>query len=156
MEAIRHNDRGIAGIYRDYHDTRRRKIKCELPLIEDKAEGVGKWFREDGSLEWEIEYKNDKKNGKCVGYDEEGNQWFVAHFVNDIKHGLETRIYPNKMRSEISYRNGRKNGVAKWFKADGKLCLSLMYESGVLLQSGENVDFSKMLSKKNSKTKEKK
>ena len=61
------------------------KLEFEGEYLNDKKNGFGKNFYENGNIEFEGEFKDGLKNGKGKKYDYDGNLIFEGEFLNGKK-----------------------------------------------------------------------
>ena len=52
------------GVYREYRDEEKTKIKLEVFMANAKKQGIYKSYWSNGKLACEVNYIDDKKNGK--------------------------------------------------------------------------------------------
>lgn len=114
-------------------------------------EGVWTYFSAPGVKQAEIEYKNDRRDGKSVTWYPSGQKETETFWADDVEHGPSFAWYENgRKRSLGAARHGRPDGVWKWFDAEGGLvCTSVLAEgsgtwhvfddNGVRRASGEYV-----------------
>ena len=87
-------------------------IKKTLSFVDDREDGVGLEFDENGIVVIEEEYNNGylRKKNKFNQLDDEGN-----------KTGVWREYFPNGgIKSETSYKGGLKDGISKEFDKEGK------------------------------------
>ena len=53
--------------------------------MNDKKNGKGKTFHQNGELKFEGKFKNGEKNGKCKEYHSNGVLHFESEFLNEKK-----------------------------------------------------------------------
>jgi len=86
---------------------------CVGNYNDDKKNGVWRYYLFDsGQLDYSLEYKNDTINGKVLVYDLEGN-----------------------LMGDISYENGRKQGVSLFYYKNGNLGCKTEYNFGKTVKS---------------------
>lgn len=79
----------------------------ECESLEEKVQGcVLKTYYDNGNLEEETPYKNDKEEGTRRFYYKSG-----------------------KLASELSYRNGKREGIAKKYFENGNLWIEISFEN---------------------------
>ena len=94
-------------------------------LIQDNTFNYGKEFTiEKNTLVYIGGYNNNKRNGKGFEYDENGVLKFKGEFVNGKRNGSgkEYKKYElngiNYLYFEGNYKNGKKNGIGKIYKSN--------------------------------------
>lgn len=100
-----------------------------------------KVYNTNGNLLSEGIINNDgSKHGKWTEYFEEGNIQAEGNFLNDKKNGRWTYYHKNgKIQQTGSYINGNLTGLWKWFHENGSL---LMEETFILgLEDGESIEY---------------
>ena len=124
--------RNGTGYIKDYNSN--GTLIFEGEYLNGKRNGKGKEYNNNGNLEFEGEYLNDKKwNGK--GYNDQNN------FVYELKNGngkVKEFYINDEIKFEGEYINGVKNGKGKEY-----------YKNGELIYEGEYLN-----DKKNGKGKE--
>lgn len=108
--------------------------------------GYWKTFFDDWSLHTECYYRHGLRDGFYKEYDEKGNLKKIAKYVNDVEQVQESSVKPlivqreyyanGQVKREVSFRDGKKEGVWREFDENGKVTQSQTYEKNVLLSSG--------------------
>jgi antitoxin component YwqK of YwqJK toxin-antitoxin module len=128
--------------WRFYDD--KGKIALEINYLKGKKDGIRKTYREDELIE--ETFKNDTKEGMTRFYYPDGKIKMEVNFRNGLEDG-PAREYDRDGRiiTLISYKsgfiverelinrydnNGKKNGLWKYFYADGKLQREGTYKHG--------------------------
>jgi antitoxin component YwqK of YwqJK toxin-antitoxin module len=103
-----------------------RQIKEKGNYREGKKEGDFFHYNFDGSISWQMVYKNDLYDGINVTYFQNGLQEKIRHFKNNIANGMFVDFYPNGSLKMISYyENGQKAGDWEIFDKNGnQICKS--------------------------------
>lgn len=103
-----------------------RQIKEKGNYKEGKKEGNFFHYNFDGSISWQMTYKNNLYDGIVVTYFENCIQEKIRHFKNNIADGMFVDFYPNGSLKMISYyKNGQKSGDWEIFDKDGnQICKS--------------------------------
>lgn len=120
-----------------------------------RAQGVWKWFYENGALMREENYVNNLRNGLMTDYTEDGKILTKGEYVDDEKEGLwtyETAEYreigrytddkpdsvwksyympKEKIRFEGKFLNGDPEGVHTWYYNNGKKMATGIYAGGL-------------------------
>ncbi|MBO4741943.1 MAG: hypothetical protein J5605_09960 [Bacteroidales bacterium] len=100
----------------------------------------GRWvfYNPDHSIQQEINYLNDKKQGERKTYTSEGCT--IDHFQNDTIVGTSQVLrQDNSLWKTIPYIKGKANGLAKEFDKQGNLITTLEYHNGHIVHR-ENVN----------------
>lgn len=149
------------GYYYEYVTDRSRPefigtIKSKELYVNDIKEGRSFYFYNNGQI-WEIvSYKNDKKSGESVEYDEDGRiitlkQYNKGSLVErrkinrynekNQKDGVWLEFYEGtKVEKEVNYKDGLFHGYYKEYNENGILTLTLLYDNGILVKNENNVD----------------
>lgn len=119
-----------------FYDSTGIKIK-EVYFVDGKKEGEAIEFYPDGATKKIIHFENDKENGIALELDTNGivvaEEEYMNGYLRDVtkynqldengnKTGVWREYFENgKIKSEISYKGGLKDGLAKEYDKDGKL-----------------------------------
>ena len=122
--------------------------------VNGKREGVAKSFRGDGSLNWEVPYVNDQKEGKATQRNSEGmpvayrwhsqNRLIASEQFNrfdalDRKTGPWKVFHPSGRVVETgTYLEGMRHGVFQYFDARGNLTEVREYRFDQWIQAEES------------------
>jgi antitoxin component YwqK of YwqJK toxin-antitoxin module len=87
------------------------QLYMKIRLFDGVKNGVTEYYLK-GKLSYEIEYKNDLKNGKQISYDSETKQ----------------------IRSEEIYKDGQLQGPTKKYGRNGKLIKELYYQGNCIIK----------------------
>ena len=87
----------------------KEKIKYEGEFMNDKFEGNGKEYFEDGGY-YIGEFKNDFKNGKGIEYDKDGNIIYDGDYINNKQEGKGKYYYKNGEYYIGEFRNSMMSG----------------------------------------------
>lgn len=95
-----------------------------------KKNGLCKYYRQDGDLENEIEYKNDTLHGTYKFYAYTGQKE-----VSTFRHGRKedtTRIYNYKWQlvEDYAMKNGIMNGIHRYYHKSGRVMAEGYYIDG--------------------------
>ena len=77
----------FTGVYREYHDGEKTKIKLEVFMANGKKEGIYKSYYVNGQLKKEVNYIDGKMNGICKLY-----------------------LLNGQLLQEVNYIDGKRNG----------------------------------------------
>jgi uncharacterized protein len=121
--------------------------------VDDKREGEAFYYYETGELHKRVVFENDKIEGFVYEYDKSGriitqeryskgnlrsSEKINRYSSEKKKVGTWKEFYDNfQIKEEGYYVNGKKNGVFKFYKRDGKLDKMLMYNNGELVEDAE-------------------
>ncbi|MBT6448103.1 MAG: hypothetical protein HOK38_05080 [Flavobacteriaceae bacterium] len=115
-------------IYRGKKDnSSKEKVKDDKYRWEGDIEGEGLWkvYLKSGNneiLEWEINYKNGKKEGLRKQYWLNGVLRTEGNFKNGIEEGVRKDYYGDGvLKIETYYKNGKQNGLYKEYHENGQL-----------------------------------
>lgn len=99
-----------------------KKISSEGKMINNLRDSTWKYFSEDGVITEQINFKNDKKDGKYVKYYKDGKTINVkGYHSNDKRSGVFEVYFDNGNASAIyTYIDGLKNGKYIKYYEDGK------------------------------------
>lgn len=107
----------------------------ELTLLENYNKGlkngISIQYYPNGNIVEEIEWENNRKDGKWNQYFENGTQKLKASFTNDLRNGRFTFYYPSGQEEIVGeYLNGNKEGEWKYFDEEGEETLTINYRNG--------------------------
>lgn len=91
-----------------------------------------------GELSSRVNYSDNLKSGKAERFDKDGNQTYEAFFeikVIDGKRvslqtGTETHRINGKISATVEWKNGKKNGISKWYYPNGQLEKTMTFKNG--------------------------
>jgi antitoxin component YwqK of YwqJK toxin-antitoxin module len=110
------------------------KSKTIAPMRDGKLHGMRKAYRGNGTIIALTSYKNGKKDGVEKTYDRHGDLVSEVSWKKDKREGLtkEWKFTKHKIiESSITpYKNGKKDGVAIEYYADGKVMSKTPYVNG--------------------------
>ena len=105
-------------------------IKNEPPLSNKKI--VERSYFQNGVLEFETEYINEKLDGKSQVWLEDGTLYSISKYSNNQPHGIWEKFHPNgKLMFEVNYEYGQKYGVEKWYYENGNLKSEQEFDFGI-------------------------
>lgn len=94
-------------------------------------EGLERVYYLEGGLAYEVNYRNDKRDGVMRWWDKQGNLIKVLHYDNGKLEGWEINYYPSgKLKSKQLYRDDKREGVYKEYFDNGNLALEVPYKHG--------------------------
>ena len=130
-----------------YYDTpNNKKIKWIVPIINNKRHGTFTSFWINGKSYTICEYKNGKKNGKCISYNNNGLLRLISYYFNDELNGVfeQYQDYNNfsYLLSRTYFLNGLMNGTyTTYFIPDGKIKSTIQFING--RKKGKYIEFDK-------------
>lgn len=117
-------------------------------IDERPINGLYKVYYSNGNVKMQVQSKNGLPDGEGKFYDENGNLQFLGMFVGGKIDGKFYNYYEDgTVHNEMNYKNGVQDGEQKLFNTDGSLMISVMFEngkilSGYALEGGVKVPFS--------------
>lgn len=124
-------------------------ISREL-YINDKKEGPSYYFYKNGNLKSKIEYRNNKKNGRVLEYNESGIIITILNYSkgtlverekvnrvddNGLKQGTWKEFYDdNTVKKEVNYTNNILDGLYKEYDQNEDITLLLRYREGKIIE----------------------
>ena len=125
-------------VVKEYYEN--GNLEFETPYKNDKIEGIKKSYDENGNLEIETPYKNDKREGMTKLYYSNGKLWEEAPYKNGKVEGIAKVYFENgKIMAEMSYLNNLFHGDTRFYTEDGKLLALVKGENGEII-SGKCFD----------------
>ena len=93
---------------------------------------VERSYFQNGILEFEAEYINEKLDGKSQVWLEDGTLYSISKYSNNQPHGIWKKFHPNgKLMFEVNYEYGQKHGVEKWYYDNGNLKSEQEFDFGI-------------------------
>jgi len=74
-----------------------------------------------------VTYRNGKREGKALRFDEKGNKLYEYHFKNDVKDGVQLTYDNGKIARVEVYKKGKLDGWSKYYDS----------RCGLLLKEGQ-------------------
>ena len=88
-------------------------------------------FFSNGSLKYQLSYKDDKLHGDTTSWDINGNILSRVQYRNGLIHGTWKTFYETgKLKSTTNYSYGEKHGEEVWFHPDGSVQSKISYIKG--------------------------
>ena len=81
-------DNIFCGIYREYHDKEKTKIKSEVFMTNGKKEGEYKSYYKNGELHEKVNYIDGLKQGIEKSYYDNGQLFVEVNYIDDKKNGI--------------------------------------------------------------------
>ncbi len=98
------------------------KLQYMVQYKNGKANGRVRQYYPNGSIYMEAEFKDGHRNGKCTYFNKSGKIAQVLNYTNGEKDGTETQYYQNgKVESINTYKNGVLQPGLKEFYNDGTI-----------------------------------
>jgi antitoxin component YwqK of YwqJK toxin-antitoxin module len=116
--------------------------------------GLYKKLDKNGTLVAELNYKDGKLNGKCVGYYNGTQKKMEKMYKDDAMDGQYIEYYINGQKMvEGNYSNNKRDGDYKYFRDNGSLQRTMKFNGDVLDansivlydEQGQKIDISKYL-----------
>lgn len=114
-EVIHWNGNKMNGPWRQYFGN--GNLKLRSTMLNDAYDGVTEYFHDNGKLNIKGKYVNSKRSGSWYHYNSDGSlQMQVLYRGGKVvkekrENGIFTEYFePNMPESEITYKNGKKNG----------------------------------------------
>ena len=106
--------------------------------VNKQEKKIKKEYFEDGSLKTEQEYIFDTiQEGYYKRYFNNGQLEIEIPYVNNKKNGLVKEYYSSgTLFSKVPYLDGLKSGVAKWFHENGKLSSEIIFKNDIKTSEG--------------------
>jgi len=97
--------------------------------FDSATDGEKKVYYSDGKIQYIVEFKNGKANGRVREYDREGKLYMDAIFADGHRHGKCTHFYKNGNPFEVSnFVIGEKDGIESKYYENGKLLATIIYK----------------------------
>jgi antitoxin component YwqK of YwqJK toxin-antitoxin module len=105
--------------------------KVVTPFVNDKRQGVAKWYWENGAIRSTMPYENNELNGLVEDYFITGELRSSTQYVNGKKHGVEKSYNNGKVEREITFQNDEENGIEKIYSSQsGKIWQETPFVNG--------------------------
>ena len=79
-------------------------------------------YYQNGNLEYEAEYLNDKLDGTSRVWSEEGNLLSESQYSNGLPHGIWKKFHSNgSIMYDVQFEYGQKHGFEKWYYENKQL-----------------------------------
>ncbi|MFH1202149.1 MAG: toxin-antitoxin system YwqK family antitoxin [Candidatus Omnitrophota bacterium] len=133
----------IALLRHQYHFELERNNIEEMDMISDS---IAKEYYPNGQLLWELNYKDNKREGLNKIYYWNGNLMAERNYKDGRLEGLVKEYYENgKFKSERNYKNGKLEGISKEYYYSGDLLSELNYRYGKLEGIGKIYNYNGQL-----------
>jgi antitoxin component YwqK of YwqJK toxin-antitoxin module len=107
------------------------KIKHEGNYINDKSEGIHKYYFDTGIIESEENLSQDERNGLCKYYHPNGKIKQEGNYINEKSDGLFKYYFDNGGIEAIeNFKQDERNGICKYYYPNGKLTQEGNYING--------------------------
>lgn len=135
------------GIQKNYNE--KGILLSEETYVDNIKQGKAKYYYESGQIKKEIDFENNYETGTAYEYAQDGRIITIEEYKgarlmdaqeinrldeNGNKSGKWVEYYNNdktKVKTEINYKSGVKDGVSKEYDESGNLKLLEKYENGV-------------------------
>ncbi|MDX9719181.1 MAG: hypothetical protein RBU37_00430 [Myxococcota bacterium] len=99
-------------------------------------DGPALWFHENGSLEQQGHYQDNKRQGAWWSFRDDGSLEGYTVYGEGEYDGLYVRFYPGGQlrQNESHFSKGKLNGVAKIWNREGKLETLTVYENDKVVE----------------------
>jgi antitoxin component YwqK of YwqJK toxin-antitoxin module len=98
---------------RDYFESGR--IKNQVPIINQKKQGLFYSWREDGKLRYVVPFYQGKMEGAMISFDKDGKVEKISNFVDGTLEGATFYFYPSGiLKSLCRYKNGRPEQMLRF------------------------------------------
>ena len=105
-----------------------------LSFWKTKEHEIRPSYYNDGSLEYESSYLNNKLDGPSYHYNVGGMLISYAEYVNGSPHGIWKIFYDSgKLKYACSYSNAHKDGEEKFYHENGQMQSLIKYEYGKVI-----------------------
>jgi len=122
--ALPHRTKGFGCTY--YESGR---LIWEVPLKNNKNDGIAKTYFESGKLMRETPYRDDKREGIARDYFESGKLQQETPYRNGNREGITKSYFESgRLSQETPYRNGIREGQMKRYRENGKLFFTMMFK----------------------------
>ncbi len=102
-------------------------------IIFTSCKDTRKKYWDSGNIQSELEYKDNKLNGKAIWYYENGNKEQEVNYINNTLEGAQIRWYQNgNFESKAHYKNGNLEGLATMYDEYGNLLSEENYKNDTL------------------------
>jgi len=96
------------------------KLQYIIESKDGKANGRVREYYPDGRLYMDAIYENDHRNGKCIHYFKNGQPFSVSFFINGAKDSIETKYNEKgQILALVPYKKDKVQPGLKEFKKDG-------------------------------------
>jgi antitoxin component YwqK of YwqJK toxin-antitoxin module len=120
------------GYWKSYYNT--GILKSEGNRVDFVLDGIWKFYSEDEKLNLSIEYRNGKKDGNRISYQQ--NIIVSESFKDDKKNGMTyTYDYNNNVLKSINYIDDLEHGWMKEFDNTGRIIQITRYRNGFIISS---------------------
>lgn len=115
-------------------------MEAQSTFVNDKLEGLVSEYYKNGQIKTKTHYSNGKKNGTNSNFHESGSQISEENWKNDLKDGAFIKYGTNGTKSiEEFYVENKRHGELKQYDQDGRLASVTTY--GMDVQNGPEITF---------------
>ncbi len=143
--------------YKDLKDPLHRGSVVSRELyVNDKKAGKSLYYYENGGIKEIVEFRDNKRDGEAIEYDNKGGIITVEHYLNGIlvdrerinrfdsrgrKQGVWRTYFDNgRVRSEANYKDDMLNGPYKEYDEKGLVKIFLQYVQGTLQEKSDTAE----------------
>ena len=102
-----------------------------LNIWKNRNHQIRKSYYEDGSIEYESSYFNEKLDGATYYYDNKGLLQTYSEYENGSLHGISKKFYKSgNILYECNYFYGHKHGEEKFYHENGQIQSLIEYNYG--------------------------
>jgi len=108
-------------------------IHSDIPYKNDKIEGEGIGYTDEGAKDKSINFRNNVKEGKYEEYYKNGQISFTGNYKEGKMDGpVKTYYMSGELKSEVNYVNGEKENLQTNYYRDGKISEKANFSKGLL------------------------
>jgi len=121
-------------------------VKINQYSPEGHKEGLWQTFYADGTVKWEGNYIDGKRDGYFKSYNEKGSLVTIEKYINDVlqldapelaKLEIKTDYFSDgKIKSSGPVKNGQPFGAHRFYNDSGKIIKADIYDSGRIVAEG--------------------
>lgn len=102
------------------------KTKDKHQLLEEIT------YYDNGKIQMEGKYVNNKRTGKWVAYYSTGKTWSIAEYKDGLRQGIAKVYYPNgNLRYLGQYKEDKKDGLWKFYDGKNTVIEIKQYKNGI-------------------------
>lgn len=121
---------GCRDMRKEYYEN--GNLESEFEYKNDKLNGVGKTYYENGELKSQGQYIDGKKEGVFTFYFRKGKLKMKVNYINGKEEGVIKKYYKNgALNVEAEFKNGKQDGITKEYFESGKPKGLINYKNGV-------------------------